>query len=57
MPTASGIQIRVEFQFFNIAGVLAWAFFLVGFALIMERLVLTSGSSERFFRWRPKAFT
>ena len=51
-----GIQIRVEFQFFNITGVVAWAFFLVGFALIMERLVLTR-LEERFFRWRPKAFT
>ncbi len=51
-----GIQIRVEFQFFNITGVVAWAFFLVAFALIMERLVLTR-LEERFFRWRPKAFT
>lgn len=50
-----GIQIRVEFQFFDIAGVLAWAFFLVGFALIMERLVLQR-LEQRFFRWRPKAF-
>jgi NitT/TauT family transport system permease protein len=51
-----GIQIRVEFQFFNITGVVAWAFFLVAFALITERLVLTR-LEERFFRWRPKAFT
>jgi NitT/TauT family transport system permease protein len=51
-----GIQIRVEFQFFNITGVVAWAFFLVAFALIMERLVLTR-LEDRFFRWRPKAFT
>jgi NitT/TauT family transport system permease protein len=51
-----GIQIRVEFQFFNITGVVAWAFFLVGFALLMERLVLAR-LEERFFRWRPKAFT
>jgi NitT/TauT family transport system permease protein len=51
-----GIQIRVEFLFFDIAGVLAWAFFLVGFALVMERLVLQR-LERRFFRWRPKAFT
>ncbi len=50
-----GIQIRVEYQFFDIGGVLAWAFFLVGFALIMERLVLQR-LERRFFRWRPKAF-
>jgi NitT/TauT family transport system permease protein len=50
-----GIQIRVEYQFFNITGVVAWAFFLVAFALITERLVLTR-LEERFFRWRPKAF-
>jgi NitT/TauT family transport system permease protein len=50
-----GIQIRVEFLFFDIAGVLAWAFFLVGFALVMERLVLQR-FERRFFRWRPKAF-
>jgi NitT/TauT family transport system permease protein len=50
-----GIQIRVEFLFFDIAGVLAWAFFLVGFALIMERLVLQR-LERRFFRWRPRAF-
>ena len=50
-----GIQIRVEFQFFDIAGVLAWAFFLVGFALITERLILQR-LEQRFFRWRPKAF-
>jgi NitT/TauT family transport system permease protein len=50
-----GIQIRVEFQFFDIGGVLAWAFFLVGFALIMERLVLQR-LEQRFFRWRPRAF-
>jgi NitT/TauT family transport system permease protein len=50
-----GIQIRVEFLFFDIAGVLAWAFFLVGFALVMERLVLQR-LERRFFRWRPKAF-
>lgn len=51
-----GIQIRVEFQFFNTAGVLAWAFFLVGLALITERVVLQR-LEERFFRWRPRAFT
>ena len=50
-----GIQIRVEFLFFDIAGVLAWAFFLVGFALVMERLVLQR-FERRFFRWRPQAF-
>lgn len=50
-----GIQIRVQFQFFNIAGVLAWAFFLVSFSLITERLVLQR-IEDRFFRWRPKAF-
>jgi NitT/TauT family transport system permease protein len=50
-----GIQIRVEFQFFNITGVVAWAFFLVGFSLLIERLVLTR-LERRFFRWRPKAF-
>jgi NitT/TauT family transport system permease protein len=50
-----GIQIRVEFLFFDIAGVLAWALFLVGFALVMERLVLQR-LERRFFRWRPKAF-
>ena len=50
-----GIQIRVEFLFFDIAGVLAWAFFLVGFALVMERLVLQR-LERRFFRWRPQAF-
>jgi NitT/TauT family transport system permease protein len=50
-----GIQIRVKFELFNMAGVLAWAFFLVGFALIMERVVLQR-LERRFFRWRPKAF-
>jgi NitT/TauT family transport system permease protein len=50
-----GIQIRVEYLFFDVGGVLAWAFFLVGFALIMERLVLQR-LEERFFRWRPKAY-
>jgi NitT/TauT family transport system permease protein len=51
-----GIQIRTAFDFFDIGGVLAWAFFLVGFALVMERLVLQR-LERRFFRWRPKAFT
>ena len=46
---------RVQFQFFNIAGVLAWAFFLVGFSLITERLLLQRIEDD-FFRWRPKAF-
>ncbi len=50
-----GIQIRVEYLFFDIGGVLAWAFFLVGFALVMERLVLQR-LERRFFRWRPKAY-
>jgi len=50
-----GIQIRVEYQFYNVAGVLAWAFFLVGLALLTERFVLQR-LEERFFRWRPKAF-
>jgi NitT/TauT family transport system permease protein len=50
-----GIQIRVEYQFFDIGGVLAWAFFLVAFALITERLILQR-LEQRFFRWRPKAF-
>jgi NitT/TauT family transport system permease protein len=50
-----GIQIKVQFQFYNIAGVLAWAFFLVAFSLITERLVLQR-IEDRFFRWRPKAF-
>jgi NitT/TauT family transport system permease protein len=50
-----GIQIRTAFDFFDIGGVLAWAFFLVGFALVMERLVLQR-LERRFFRWRPKAF-
>ena len=45
----------MQFQFFNIAGVLAWAFFLVGFSLITERLVLQR-IEDHFFRWRPKAF-
>jgi NitT/TauT family transport system permease protein len=50
-----GIQIRVKFELFNIAGVLAWSFFLIGFALIMERLVLQL-LERRFFRWRAQAF-
>jgi NitT/TauT family transport system permease protein len=50
-----GIQIRVEYQFFNTPGVLAWAFFLVGLALIIERVVLQR-IERHFFRWRPKAF-
>jgi NitT/TauT family transport system permease protein len=51
-----GIQIRVKFELFNIAGVFAWAFFLIAFALIMERLVLQR-LERRFFRWRAVAFT
>ena len=50
-----GIQIRVKFELFNIAGVLAWAFFLVAFALIMERFVLQR-LERRFFRWRIQAY-
>ena len=50
-----GIQIRVKFELFNMAGVLAWALFLVAFALIMERLVLQR-LERRFFRWRAQAF-
>jgi NitT/TauT family transport system permease protein len=50
-----GIQMRVEFQFFNVAGVLAWALLLVGLAVIIERLVLQR-LEERFFRWRPRVF-
>jgi NitT/TauT family transport system permease protein len=50
-----GIQIRVKFELFNISGVLAWAFFLIAFALIMERLVLQR-LERRFFRWRAQAF-
>lgn len=50
-----GIQIRVKFELFNTAGVLAWAFFLVGLALITERLILQR-LERHFFRWRPKAF-
>lgn len=50
-----GIQIRVEFQLFNTAGVLAWAFFLVGLSLITERLVLQR-LEDHFFRWRARAF-
>lgn len=50
-----GIQIRVKFELFNIAGVLAWSFFLVAFALIMERFVLQR-LERRFFRWRVQAY-
>jgi NitT/TauT family transport system permease protein len=50
-----GRQMRVEFQLFSVPGVLAWAFFLIGFALIMERLVLQR-LERRFFRWRQAAF-
>jgi NitT/TauT family transport system permease protein len=51
-----GIQIRVKFELFNTAGVIAWAFFLVALALVTERLVLQR-LERRFFRWRPRAFT
>jgi NitT/TauT family transport system permease protein len=50
-----GIQIRVQFEVFHTPGVLAWAFFLVGLSLIIERLILQR-LERRFFRWRPKAF-
>jgi len=50
-----GIQIRVRFELFKTSGVLAWAFFLIGLALITERLILQR-LERRFFRWRPKAF-
>jgi ABC-type nitrate/sulfonate/bicarbonate transport system permease component len=46
---------RVEWQLFSVPGVLAWALFLIGFALIMERLVLQR-LERRFFRWRQAAF-
>lgn len=51
-----GIQIQVYRQFYNTAGVLAWAFFMVGFALLTERLVFQR-LEDRFFRWRPEAFS
>lgn len=50
-----GIQIRVKYELFNVAGVLAWSFFLVAFALIMERFVLQR-LERRFFRWRVQAY-
>ena len=50
-----GRQMRVEFQLFSVPGVLAWAFFLIGFALVMERVVLQR-LERRFFRWRQAAF-
>lgn len=50
-----GVQIRVKFELFNMAGVLGWAFFLVGLALITDRLILQR-IERHFFRWRPKAF-
>jgi NitT/TauT family transport system permease protein len=50
-----GIQIRVQFEVFHTAGILAWAFFLVGLSLIVER-VLLQRLERHFFRWRPKAF-
>jgi ABC-type nitrate/sulfonate/bicarbonate transport system permease component len=45
----------VEYQLFNTAGVLAWAFFLVGLALLTERLILQR-LERHFFRWRPTVF-
>lgn len=50
-----GVQIRVKYELFNTAGVLAWAFFLVGLALIFDRLLLQR-IERHFFRWRPRAF-
>jgi NitT/TauT family transport system permease protein len=50
-----GIQIRVQFEVFHTAGILAWAFFLVGLSLIVER-VLLQRIERHFFRWRPKVF-
>jgi NitT/TauT family transport system permease protein len=50
-----GIQIRVNFELFSMSGVIAWAFFLVAFALVMERVVLQR-LERRFFRWRAQAF-
>jgi NitT/TauT family transport system permease protein len=50
-----GIQIRVQFEVFHTAGILAWAFFLVGLSLIVER-VLLQRLERHFFRWRPKVF-
>jgi NitT/TauT family transport system permease protein len=50
-----GRQMRVAFSLFNVTGILAWAFFLVAFALVMERVVLQR-LERRFFRWRPQAF-
>ena len=45
----------MKFELFSMAGVLAWAFVLIAFALVMERVVLQR-FERRFFRWRPKAF-
>ena len=50
-----GVQIRVKYELFNTAGVLAWAFFLVALALVTDRLILQR-IERHFFRWRPKAF-
>lgn len=50
-----GVQIRVKYELFNIAGVLGWAFFLVALALVTDRLILQR-IERHFFRWRPKAF-
>lgn len=50
-----GVQIRVKFELFNMAGVLAWAFFLVALALVADRLILQR-IEQHFFRWRPRAF-
>jgi len=50
-----GVQIRVKFELFNMAGVIGWAFFLIGLALITERLILQR-VERHFFRWRPRAF-
>ena len=50
-----GVQIRVKYELFNTAGVLAWAFFLVALALVFDRLLLQR-IERHFFRWRPRAF-
>jgi len=50
-----GFQIRTEFLLFSMRGVLAWALFLVIFAIVMERFVLMR-MERRFFRWRRQAF-
>lgn len=50
-----GFQIRTEYLVFSMRGVLAWALFLVVFAIIIERFVLMRIERD-FFRWRRQAF-